>query len=203
MPEDKWGAGNKYKEKAFDTTLMGKETIELFFGEFPHSRQDNTIYARTKGGSIYGFSGHRQCFKIEIEEHNYLKSSELSGDEIRKGCNGKLFLNGLQIFSTWHRDYERCYRNIQKFILDMEEKWSWYPKDIKSQIGKTIGYSEQLFKIKSIDVEEGDMILQTADGKPRKRFLWEDKDDEYYDETLTEIKVGVTSENICWFPKQK
>ncbi len=57
--EEQWGFGNAKENKAFDTVKIGEETVDLFFGEHPHSRQDNTIYARTKGGSIYEFDGHR------------------------------------------------------------------------------------------------------------------------------------------------
>src|SRR4051812_39757970 len=115
MSEEKWGIGNAKDKEAFDTVLMGKETLDLIHGEYPHSRSDKTTYARTKDGSITGFDGHRLPFKIEIEEGNYWKSSGLSGDEIRKSCSGKLSVNGVQIFYCGGRTYDRCYKEIQKF----------------------------------------------------------------------------------------
>lgn len=206
MINENWGVGNRKDEKAYDTTVLGTgidtETVELIFGEHPHSRQDNTTYARTKSGAIYDFDGHRMCFKIEVEEYNYLKTSGLSGDQIRKACTGKLFLNGIQIYDTWHRDYERCYGKIQKFIADMEEKWSFFPFKTEKEIGRTIGYHEQLFKIDRFIIEQGCMIISTLDGKPRKPFLWEDEED-YEDGVNETLKVGITSDSICWFPKVK
>ncbi len=198
METEKWGVGNALENKAFDTVKMGSETLELIFGEHPHSRQDNTQYARTKNGSIYGFNGHRIPFKIEIEERNYLKSSSLSGSEIRKNCGVKIFADGIQIFDEACRTYENGYRVAHQFIIDMEMHWSWFPKNVDKEIGKIIGYREQLFKIKSFVVSQACMILETIDGKPMKKFMWQDEGD--FDQENT-VKVEITSPHIDWFPK--
>lgn len=199
MATEKWGVGNKKDEKTFDSVKMrhGGE-VGLFFGEHPHSTQDNNTYARTKDGTIHDFSGHRRPFKIEIEEYNYLKESELSGDEIRKGCSVKIFCDGVQVFDEFHRNYEAGYRIAHQFILDMEENWGWFPKKTEEKIGKIVGYHEQLFKIKSFIIDQACMMLETADGKPRKKFLWEEEDD-YEPETA--IKVEITSPHLTWYPE--
>lgn len=201
MNNENWGIGSRTKEKAFDTVVVEGREYDLIFGEFPHSRQDNTMYTRDKNGHIEAFSGHRHCFKIEIEESNYLKESELSGDEVRKGGSAKLYVDGVLCFNAFCRSYEMGYRFIQGFIIKMETNWSWYPKNLKEKIGKTIGYREQLFKINSIDIEYADMIIETLDGKPRKKFLWEDGED--LDEISSTVKVSIISENIDWYPKYK
>lgn len=198
MSEQNWGVGNEADSKSFATAVVGKENVELIFGEHPHSRQDNNIYARYKNGEVQEFDGHRLCFKIEIEEYNYLKTSGLSGNEIRKGCSGKLFVNGVQCYDTFHRNYDSCYQNVKKFISDMEMYWSWFPFDTQSMIGKIIGYREQLFKIDYIIVDQGSMILKTVDGRPRKRFLWEDEKEF---EPEDSVKVEITSDAITWYPK--
>lgn len=201
MEDEKWGIGNRKDEKPFDSVKIGNDTYDLIFGEHPHSRQDNTMYVRYPDGGITGFDGHRLPFKIIIEEINYMKSSRLSGDQIRKSCNGKLFLNDVQIFDCHHRGYERCYMQIQRFIDDMEMNWSWYPKNLKEKIGKTVGYREQLFVIKSFIVEQGAMILETKDGKLRKLFMWESEEDN--DDITDSLKVEITSPHIEWYPEIK
>lgn len=113
---DEWGVGNKTKEKAFDTAQVGKQAVDLIFGEHPHSRRDNTTYARFPSGDIEGFDGHRICTKIEIEESNYLKTSGLSGNQVRKTCTVKVFFNGEQVFEDWHRTYDRAYELAKKYI---------------------------------------------------------------------------------------
>lgn len=199
MENKNWGVGNRKNEKAFDTVTVNGHEYDLIFGEHPHSRQDNNMYTRSKGGHIESFSGHRRPFKIEIEESNYLKESELSGDEVRKGGSAKLYVAGIPCLNEFCRSYESGYRIIQDFIMKMEMNWSWYPKNPEKQIGKIIGYREQIFKIKSIDVEYADMIIETLDGKPRKKFLWEDEED--LDEIESTVKVNIVSEHIDWYPK--
>jgi hypothetical protein len=193
------------KNKIFDTTVFGTgietENIGLFFGDKPHSTNDNSIYAETNDGRVYDFDGHRIPFKIEIEEFNYLKSSGLSGDEIRKACRGKLYVKGIQCYEVGHRTYDRCYKNISDFIDSMEEKWSWYPFHTDEWLGKTIGYREQLFKIDKFIIGQACMMLTPIYGK-RHKFLWEDDEDYDPDDPEThEIKVEINSSVITWYPK--
>jgi len=197
--EEQWGVGNAKEKKAFDTVKMGDETLELIFGDHPHLRQDNTVYARTEEGGIYGFDGHRLPIKIEIEEENYLKSSGLSGDQVRKKCSIKVFCDGIQILDETHRSYEHGYRIAHQFIIDMEMHWSWFPKKVDEEIGKIVGYREQLCKIKRVIIEQACLILETLDGKPFKKFLWEDEDD--CEEKESTVKVEITSPHITWYPK--
>lgn len=200
MKSENWGVGNAKDAKAFDTIKMNNQTLELIHGEHPHSRRDNNMYARGKDGRITEFDGHRRPIKIEIEEHNYLKSSELSGDEIRKGGSVKVFCDGIQIYDEFCRSYESGFRMAHNFILEMEQNWDWFPKNCESKIGKVIGYHEQLFKIRSFIVSQACMMIETIDGKPRKRFLWEDDDDF---EQETELKVGITDPQVLWYPNLK
>lgn len=198
MENEKWGVGNATQEKAFATVKMKNgEVAELFHGEHPHSRQDNSTYARMKDGTIHEFSGHRMPFKLEIEEYNYLKSSSLSGDEIRKGCSVKIFCNGVQIYDEFHRNYEAGYRIAHQFILDMELHWSWFPHNVKKNINRFISYREHPCKIKSFIIDQAAMIIETLDNKPFPIFAWEDKED--YEKENT-IKVEITSPHITWYP---
>lgn len=201
-----WGAGKEATSKPFDTVKIGAMDYELIHGEFPHSRRDNNTYARSKDNPerIYDFDGHRLPFKIEIEESNYLKSSSMSGDEIRKACTGKLSLNGTTIFECGGRNYERAFKNIQNFIDSMEEKWSWYPFKLEEWKGKIIKYEGQLFKIESFIVPQGSMILVTPDGKPRKPFCHEQEDVEkgHFD-GMGYVKIEINSDKIWWYPTKK
>lgn len=202
----RWGVGRDAGSKAFDTIKLGDSEFDLIFGEYPHSRQDNNTYARNKKypEDITEFNGHRLPFKIEINEYNYLKDSSLSGSEIRKGCAGKLFLDSQQIFECGGRTYEGAFRAIEHFIGEMEEMWSWFPKNIDKEIGRLVKYEGQMFKINSFIVSQACMILETADGKPRKPFASESEEFEEGDfEQETSIKVEITSDHIWWYPTDK
>lgn len=199
--EEKWSVGENAKEKqAFGKTIVDGYEYDLIFGDHPHSRQDNTIYARDKEGRVTGFDGHRLLFKIVIEEHNYMKSSGLSGDQIRKSCKGELWLNGVQIYEGSHRTYDRMYKEITRFIDDMEMNWNWFPNKLDEVIGKTIGYKEQLFVIERVIVDQACLVLKHVDGK-RKKFLYEDDEDFDEYEAIDPVKVQITNKSICWYPK--
>lgn len=201
-----WGVGKETNAKAFDTVKIHGDDYELIFGEYPHSRRDENIYARSKENpeSIYGFDGHRIPFKIVIEESNYIKHSGLSGNEVRKACSGKLFLNDKQIFECGGRNYGRAYKNIERFIDDMEENWSWYPNKTEEWLGKLIKYEGQIFKIKNFIISQACMMLETPDGKPRKPFASEAEEVEEGDFDGTDsLKVEITDKNIWWYPTEK
>ena len=201
IPKDNWGVGENGQAKPFAKAMFGngenKTEVELIHGDYPHSRNDNTTYARTESGAVYDFDGHRLAFKIEIEEYNYLKSSGLSGDEIRKGCSVKVFVNGIQILDDFARGYERGYKIAERYIESLELFWGWFPFDVESVIGKVVTYENQPCKIERVTVSQGCLILSTLDGKPFKPFASSEDDDE----PETAIKVKINSPNIWWYPK--
>ncbi|MGC3945327.1 MAG: hypothetical protein QM762_12575 [Chryseolinea sp.] len=198
---ENWGVGNRKDEKAFQTLKIGNENVELIMGEYPHSRRDNNVYARYEGGRVVGFDGHRVPFKITIEESNYLKDSHYSGSEIRKGGKVTVHLNDVQIFEDFCRSYQRGYELANNWIIAMEDKWDWYPHNVESVVGRMVGYREQLFKIERVIVSQACLILETLNGQPRKRFLYEDREDLDIEGPETSVKVEITSEALTWYPK--
>jgi hypothetical protein len=201
-----WGVGKEANSKAWRDVKVRGEDYELIHGEFPHSRQDNNTYARSKENpeEIYEFDGHRLPFKIEIEESNYIKRSDLSGNEIRKACKGKLFLNGVQIYECGGRTYEYTFKNIDRFINSMEEQWSWFPNNLNEYLGKLIKYEGQIFKIESFVVSQACMILVTPDGKERQPFASEVEDLENGNfDGVDTLKVEINSPHIWWFLTEK
>lgn len=202
----KWGVGKEANSKPFDTAIIHGQKYDLIFGEFPHSRRDDNMYARSQENpeEIVGFDGHRLPFKIVIEEKNYIKRSGLSGNEVRKSCSGALFLNDVQIFDCSHRKHEYTYKAIQQFIDDMEGNWDWFPNKVNEKIGTFVMYENQLFKIESFIVSQACMMLVTPDGKPRQPFVYEHEDVEENDFDGTDsLKVEITSDKLWWYPTKK
>lgn len=114
--DDRWGFGRGHmnyrtgewegvEQKPFDYAFLGNKRIPLLHGEHPHSRQDRTTYALI-GLDPYGFSGHRRKVKVVIESSNYLKTSDLSGDEVRRTCEGAIYVDDVQIEEFGGRDPE-------------------------------------------------------------------------------------------------
>lgn len=95
----RWGAGpasewHFLERQRFDD---GKE-FRVFMGEHPHSRNDNNFYALVDGEGPFRFSGHHVRTSVEVTEFNYLKSSSLTGDEIRSGCHVDIKLDDRLVY---------------------------------------------------------------------------------------------------------
>jgi hypothetical protein len=161
-----WGIGNKKDDKAFATASVGTTQVELVFGEHPHSRQDHNIYARYPDGRIENFDGHRILTRIEIGETNYLKESELSGDEIRKGGYGKIFFDGIQCYEFFHRDAEWACLRAKQLVAELKEHSSgWANKKNRDKlVGRKVFWERTPAIIKSLIVDQGCVILEPESG---------------------------------------
>jgi hypothetical protein len=161
--EDKWGPGSEFK--SFDTVLVGNTVMELGWGEHPHSRQDNRMYVREPGGTITGFDGHRILVKVVVESSNYMKESELSGDEVRKWCTATIYFNGVVARKLEGRDPERLLLRAHNAISDlMEMSYSvWH--DGSSLIGRKIYWHHTPAIIKSINTDTAELFIIPAEGQ--------------------------------------
>lgn len=191
----------KIQEKPFTTVIVEGHSRDLHFGE-AHSTSSKHDYVKLAGDEFVPFDGHRKCIKIELEENNYLKESYLSGDEVRENCTVKVFINGVQVYEDWHRTYGQAYKKAEHFIEKVEDL-DWFPLQTESKVGTKVGYREQIFRISSFCIDQGCMILETLDGKPRKAFISEN-DPEWDDPSDIDnsLKVEITDPAIWWWVNQ-
>ena len=202
LNEQAWGVGAKKDEKAFDTIQLHGATYELFFGEHPHSRQDNSIYARSPSGQIESFDGHRLCWRIEVEESNYLKESELSGDEIRKGGSYKLFVDGECIFDGFCRSVESGIKmaSAKKDALCEVAGGDWLRATTRQKmIGRPIFYHGVPAVITSLIVDQGCVIIKAAEGHELSPPVYEEDPDDWRPDHSDGVKDDVTSPHIWWW----
>lgn len=199
---DQWGVGNSTNIEPFDQIVIGKTTYDLIFGQFPHSRSDNNQYARSKptGRSeretltIQEFDGHRIRTKIEIEEYNYLKESELSGDQIRKGGSCKIYFNDICCFEFFHRNAAWAAIRASQLVGELKEHSSgWANKKERDKlVDRQIYWCSQPGIIDSLIVNQGCVVIK-PDGIPVfKAPPWREED-------LDSVKCEVTDGNIWWF----
>lgn len=205
--DEKWGVGDKADARAFDTTTVDGRIVELFFGENPHSRQDNNIYARDpQSGAVHGFDGHRRLIDVRIESGNYLKSSYMSGDEIRKAVTGRIFCDGTQVYEFSHRHPDEALLTAHRLLRVLQEHESdWLIADARMKmIGRTIYYHEMPATIRATIEEQGCVMIELAAeavqsvrvrGKEIAE-LWEDWQDS--DGSYT-VKDDVLSPHIWWW----
>lgn len=192
---DQWGVGDQDNAKAFDEVLCEGSRVELIFGEHPHSRSDNNIYARFPSGEIEPFDGHRVCTKVVIQEYNYLKESELSGDEIRKGGSAKIFFDDVQVYEFFHRDTTRALIECHHMIEKLASLPIRLPKE--SPKGKKIFYREVPAVIVRHIVDQGAVIIEPDAGCQFPKPVWEDS--EWYPDEERIIKDDILSPHIWWF----
>lgn len=200
--ETKWGIGSAKDAKAFDTIELHGSTYDLIFGEYPNSRQDNNIYARSPSGNIEGFDGHRLCWRVEVEEHNYLKESELSGDEIRKGGSFKLYVNGECIYEGFCRSVEYGMDAAKRMMATLGEVagGDWLrAKDRDRLVGRQIYYHGVPAVVTSLIVDQGCIIIQAAEGHKLKPPVWEGDPEDWELDHQDGVKDEVTSPHIWWW----
>jgi hypothetical protein len=202
MRETAWGVGSEGAAKAFDTIQLHGRTYDLIFGELPHSRQDNNIYARAADGRIEGFDGHRLCWRVEVEESNYLKESELSGDEIRKGGSFKLYVDGECIYDGFCRSVESGMKMASAKMEQLGDVagGDWLrAKTRDKMIGRPIFYHGVPAVITRLVVDQGCVIIEAAEGHQLRPPVYEDDPEDWLLDHQDGVKDDVTSPHIWWW----
>ncbi len=208
MPDqttERWGVGDQADSRAFDTTTVGDSIVELIHGEHPHSRRDNNTYARDPiTGTVHEFDGHRRLIDIRIESSNYLKSSSLSGDEIRKSV-GVIISDGTQVYEFHHRTPEDVLLMAHRLLVVLQEHESgWLSADERMRLpGRKIYYHEMPATIQYVIEEQGCVMISIARDAMNSRVrgreiaeLWEDWLDSDGD---CVVKDDVLSPHIWWW----
>ena len=196
--DNDWGVGDQRGAKPFGTATVGTTQVDLITGQHPHSRSDNRHYARWPDGRIEEFDGHRIQVRVEIETYNYLKESEMSGDEIRKGGIGRIFFNGRQVYDWFFRDAQVACRQADRLIGELLACPAdlWRPDAAAQLKGRKVFYRDTPALITSVILDQGCVIL-TAD-TPDKRFPappWREPGED----AEPTVKVEVTSPHLWWY----
>lgn len=201
-----FGVGNAAGSKAFGTTLIGEQVVELIHGEHPHSYSDNSIYARFPGGSIYDFDGHRVLTRVVIEEYNYIKESEYSGDEIRKGGRVRLFINGRQIgedfVRSWERGIEVAKELHAKIMGHPMDLWDDPEKVRKNIEGRKVYYMETPAVLYHWMPDQCCVMVRAIPGHkfPLPAYAIDDREEDGdYEDERTSVKVEIFSDRLWWF----
>lgn len=198
---EQWGAGDRAKWSDHGSVMIGKKRYPLIYGEHPHSRQDNQHYVLTGGEEPVGFDGHRILIDVQLSSSNYMKESELSGDQVRKGGSGKILADGELVYEFFFRDVRGALIRAHHLIGELGDVagGDWLIKERRENLlGRKLYYREHPAVVERLIVDQGCLILRTEDGKPfpppvwRERNGWDDDDD-------NTVKVEVTDPNIWWW----
>jgi hypothetical protein len=160
IPE--WGPGEVFKP--FDTVRLGGRDVELGWGEHPHSTQDNTMYVRTHDGTIYGFDGHRRQVSVRLDTSNYLKESELSGDEVRKSCEARILIDGKVARVIDGRDPRDVLLRCHRALGELFEMGNSVFNDGEKLLGRKIYYGQTPAVIERIMPDSAELYIVPEKG---------------------------------------
>lgn len=161
-PPTKWGPGDTFEP--FETVVVNGKELELGRGEGRHSESSNDYYVRHPWG-IIDFDGHRRPVRVEIEEYNYMKESEHSGDEVRKMCRSTIWINGcVARTNDGPRTVQAHLRLIERQIADLSDGGPSVWNDGEALVGRKIYYGRIPAVIERINTENAELyIVPTED----------------------------------------
>lgn len=204
---EKWGVGDQTGAKAFDTVPMGGAKIEIFHGQHPHSRRDNTDYARFPDGSVDAFNGKRPVVSFEFRGENYLKRSGLSGNEVRAGGQVRISFNGNCIYAKFCRDANRAAAMILSLLprlLEHPVRLDWALRVHKDEVGRTdvmvgrlVYYREEPGEIIAWEPTAGEITIRAESGN-FKVPCWALGHDVDPDDDRSTVRTDILDEHVYW-----
>lgn len=198
--DQQWGPGKAAKKPEIFDELKDQGTsgkMRLFFGDHPHSRQDNNIYAKI-GDATYAFSGNRRLEHLEFVSSNYLKSSSLSGDEIRMTGRCIIRFRDRVVYGFGYRTIEEALLTARAKLLELSE-FSLNLVAGESPIGQKVYYKHVAGTVKYWYPEDGHVVIVSAHGCHFSTMSLDDPSDKF--KKVEEVKADLLDPNIFWFRK--
>lgn len=223
---EKWGPGDEFKP--IERVLVGNRVMELGFGENPHSVSNNTFYVRSENGVVEGFDGHRLPWHIEVTESNYMKTSGLSGNEVRKACEcrislmlppggralnpgGSFPLHGSVkklIYVTGHREALYSLIGLPSLLGQLAEHparlFEGGPGEFPELVGRKVYYKNVPATVRNYFPDQGAVVIESEGGVPFPVSPWRlDGDDGMPDDDWPrgQLKDDIFSDHFWWFRK--
>lgn len=138
------------------------------------------------------FDGHRVMWAFSYEPNNYLKESELSGDEWRKGGSIKYFRNGIQVFEEFCREPHQATIQILHMLPKLQDfDWDKLVKGTKlywCDIPALVDYvmlDQGAFTV----IPDGDFVFPDHPWSEN----WEKLEDP------KNVKIDIFDKNIYWY----
>ncbi len=143
------------------------------------------------------FDGHRTLWGFEYFPTTYLKSSELSGDEYRKGGEIRYFRDRKQCFTEFCREPHIAALKIGQTLLKLQDlDWS------QVAVGKKVWFERTPAIIEMVLEDQGCVVLKTEDGSNFPAAVWHKQEDGSFGEREVTVKVEILSEHIYWYRKE-
>lgn len=138
------------------------------------------------------FDGHNVLWGFSYKPSTYLKESELSGEEWRKGGSIKFFRNDIQVFEEFCREPERAAIRILELLGKLQDI------DWDSLEGRKIYWRETPAVVERVILEQGCMIVKVDGAERFPERIWADEDWQKLEDP-TSVKIDVLDPHIWWF----
>lgn len=204
MTSEKWGAGDKSKWRLCGKVKIHDKSCQLIFGEHKHGYSEERFYVvEDEESEPVPFSGHSTLISVQLDTYNYRKESHYSGDEIRKGGQGLIIADEEIVYEFFFRDIHLALLKANNIIGELQGHASnWLNKiDRANLVGTKVYYERTPCIISGLIVNQGCLILETADANPFPVPIYELEEDEEAvgEEMGKEIKTTVLDPKIWWF----
>lgn len=148
------------------------------------------------------FDGHRQLWGFSYEPKTYLKESEISGDQWRKGGSIKIFKDNVQVAEEFCREpLSAASRMYGLLIKYMDFDWE------KVKVGAKVYYSDEPAIIKYVFLDQGCVVLEPDGFEEFRKPAYQVEDEknpsgmDYTGERRDHIKIEILSDRIWWWRK--
>ena len=141
------------------------------------------------------FDGHHTLWGFEYFPTTYLKQSELSGDEYRKGGVIRYYRDRKQCFEEFCREPTIAALKIGETLLKLMD-FGWD----RLEVGRKVYFEQTPAVVDMIIENQGCVVLKTEDGKNFPDSAWEKEEGLDTDDKQT-IKIEVLSDKIWWWRK--
>ncbi len=207
MSSDQWGAGDLSKARPFGWSKIGENdqgALELFWGEHPHSRSDNNCYARDDHGNVHGFDGHRCLIDVTLRSHNYLKESEMSGDEIRKAGQCIILADREPIYGFFFRDPQSALLRAHSIITTLSEHSLFLLNKAERDriVGRKVYYDRTPAVITRLLLDQGCVILEPEPGHTFQAPVWEDDPQDWVSDYGSSLKADILADGHIWWHRE-
>ena len=181
------------EKKPFTKVLIGEGTKrekDLFGGSDERGNWQEEV------GGI-SFDGHRVLWGFSYEPHTYLKESELSGDEYRKGGWVRFYRNGVQVFEDFCREPDKAVFRVASLLYKlMDLDWNLIKE------GTKMYWRDTPCIIERVITEQGALILKVDGAERFPDPIWADEEWEKLEDPTT-VKVDLFDPHIWWFRNEK
>lgn len=148
------------------------------------------------------FDGHHYAWKMEYLPKTYLKESELSGNEWRKGGNVRIYLNDDCVLDEFCREPERALMLLAKGLHELQCFFEFYgipniytwKEDI---VGKKVHHGGIPSTVVRY-IDSGEIIVKRDDGKDYRPDLYPSLMNDEENEWKDEDRVHITDKRINW-----